>query len=108
MRRIISPTSSNTPTRLLLPSDIDQSVFLADDLLRSAITYKLIIVGEAAARISEETRRRFPEVPWTRIVGFRNQIVHGYFATDYSLVYSVASVQLPQLRKQAEAILDQS
>lgn len=46
-----------------------------------AVLYNLVVIGEAAARISGETRARAPEIPWTRIVGLRNLIAHEYFAS---------------------------
>jgi uncharacterized protein with HEPN domain len=45
-------------------------------------------------------------VPWAQIAGFRNRIVHGYFATDFDIVYSVATRQLPELRVDVVRILD--
>ncbi len=81
--------------------------FIENDLLRSTVSYKLIIIGEAAARISNETRQRFSDVPWKQIVGFRSQIVHGYFATDYAVVFSVAVSQLPVLRQRAIEMIRQ-
>lgn len=46
------------------------------------------------------------DVPWAQIIGFRNRIVHGYFATDYDIVYAVATRQLPELREKALLILE--
>lgn len=87
-----------------LVDGIQLADFVQNDLLRSTVTYKLLIIGEAASRISQESRNRFSDVPWTQIVGFRNQVAHGYFATDYSVVFSVATIQLPDLRRRVTEI----
>lgn len=49
----------------------DESRFLSDELLQSAVLQKLSVIGEAAARLSGETCTRAPQVPWKEIVGFR-------------------------------------
>lgn len=61
-------------------SDVDEETFLADELRQSAVLQKLIVIGEAAARIDRSFRAQFPDVPWTDIVGFRNIAVHAYFS----------------------------
>lgn len=65
----------------------------------------LLILGEAAARLSPALREGHPEVPWTGIVGMRNVLVHGYFAIDLDEVWGIAQRQLPTLRAQIESIL---
>jgi uncharacterized protein with HEPN domain len=50
----------------------------ADRMLRLAIERDLEIIGEAAARVSQEFRDAHPEIPLRRIVGLRNVIAHEY------------------------------
>jgi uncharacterized protein with HEPN domain len=80
--------------------------FLADDLLRSAVVQKLTIIGEAASRLSDDLRQRHPEIPWRRIVDFRNVLVHAYFRFDWPTIWTTATTDVPQLREQVAAILD--
>ena len=54
--------------------------FEDDDLNQLAILKSVEIIGEAASRISEETRAKHPNIPWPQIIGMRNRTVHGYFA----------------------------
>jgi uncharacterized protein with HEPN domain len=79
--------------------------FEADDLLLSAVTHKLIIIGEAAARISSEVRRRRPQVAWQDIIGLRNVAVHGYFDLDLATIWATATQDAPVLRQQILEIL---
>lgn len=88
--------------------DVDEGAFLADELLQSAVLQKLIVIGEAAARLPRPFRTQFPDVPWTDIVGFRNFAVHAYFAVDWSIVWNTAIHDVPQLRRQVVAILEQA
>lgn len=67
-------------------SSTSEADFLQNEVLRYAVAHQLIVVGEAAARISAELRQRYPSLPWTRIIGFRNVVVHEYFGTDWLVV----------------------
>lgn len=55
------------------------------------------IVGEAAARVSEDTKRAHPDIPWAEIVGMRNRLVHVYFDIDLQLVWATVRDDLPTL-----------
>lgn len=86
-------------------ADVDEAEFVADDLLRSAVLHKLAVIGEAAARVSPELRQANPGIPWADIVGFRNIVVHAYFAVDWRLVWNAATLDAPVLRRDIEALL---
>jgi len=68
--------------------------------------HHLQILGEAARGISEESRGRYPQVPWSKIVGFRNILVHHYFAIDPLELWQVVVVDLPPLKKEIGRILE--
>src|SRR5881394_4325738 len=70
-----------------------------DELLRSAIYYKFVIIGEALTqmrRLDEATFERISEVH--RIVGFRNQIIHGYPGIRDTITWQIIQDKLPILR----------
>lgn len=82
-----------------------EALFLQDELLRYAVAQQLAVVGEAAARISPELRQRYPSVPWTGIIGFRNVVVHEYFGIDWPLVWLTVTEQAPELRIQIAEVM---
>lgn len=86
--------------------DVTEDEFLESDLLQSAVVHKLTIIGEAAARIPETTRIRYPRINWRSIVGFRNLAVHVYYELDWGLVWTTATTQLDDLTEQVGLILD--
>src|SRR5512133_1194094 len=59
-----------------------------DHLWALGLTKALEIIGEAAARLSDETRLAIPDVPWDEIVAMRNRLVHVYFDIDMDQVWS--------------------
>lgn len=83
----------------------DFEAFQNSEMMRSAVVQKLAIIGEAAARVSEELRSRHTEVPWPRIVTFRNILIHAYFGADWNEVWRAARNRCPILREQVIGII---
>jgi uncharacterized protein with HEPN domain len=82
----------------------DRETFDRDKMLRVWCLHHIVIIGEAAARISETTRSLHPEVPWRAVIGMRNAVVHGYFQVDWQEVWNVVEHNLEPLRKSVAAI----
>lgn len=79
-----------------------------DRMLMLAITRALEVIGEAANRISPEDRLRFPEIPWIEIVGLRNRLAHEYAVIDLSIVWNIATSDIPTLLDILEEIIHHS
>ena len=79
--------------------------FLGDRTVRAAVLHEITVIGEAAARLPSEFRERHPEVPWAKIVAFRNLVVHEYFGLDWPIVWDTATTLVPVLRKQIAGVL---
>ena len=84
---------------------VEQEAFSQNDLLRSAILQKLIIIGEGAARLPREFQERHTEIEWKDIIAFRNIAVHAYFSVDWSIVWVTATKDVPELRSKIARIL---
>ena len=63
------------------------------------------IIGEAASRLSAETKEELPEITWGKVIGMRHRLVHGYFAVDYDIVWDVVQNHLPKLISQLESVV---
>jgi uncharacterized protein with HEPN domain len=83
----------------------DRKKFDDDKMLRVWCLHHLIIIGEAAARVSESTRAMHPAVPWRAVVGMRNAVVHGYFQMDWDEVWNAVERDLEPLRKAIAGIV---
>ena len=79
--------------------------FLGDDMVQAAVVRCIEVIGEAARLISEETRRRTPEIPWPLIVGMRHILAHDYAAVNLDRVYAVVKERLPELLKHLEPLV---
>ena len=74
-------------------------------MIQTWVLYHLQIIGEAARALSPEFTGQYAEVPWPRIVGMRNILVHNYFGIDVAIVWSVVERDLPSLKNQMASIL---
>jgi uncharacterized protein with HEPN domain len=86
-------------------ADTNMEAFYKSELVRSAVGHKLSVIGEAAARLSEELKSRHPQVAWAQIIAFRNILVHAYFGIDWNIVWGAAKNRCPILREQVAHIL---
>jgi uncharacterized protein with HEPN domain len=85
--------------------ETDFEGFQESELVRSAVVQKLAIIGEAAARVSDELTGRYSQIPWPQIVAFRNILVHAYFGIDWNEVWKAIKIDCPTLRQQVAGIL---
>ena len=73
-----------------------------------AMTRLLEILGEAAARVSETGRQTWPTIPWAKIVGLRNRLIHGYDKVDFDILWTTVVDDLPPLATALDACLEGS
>jgi len=81
-------------------------IFKSSRLVQDSVLYRLMIIGEAVAHVSEAIRRRYPNVEWSDIVAFRNFAVHGYFTLDLTITWNAAINNVPLLRGEIQTILE--
>jgi len=79
--------------------------FMAHSHWQDAVIRQLEIVGEATKRLSEELRARYPDVPWRRIAGLRDVLIHDYMGVDLEAVWQVSQNNVPKLKEQLRGIL---
>lgn len=82
-----------------------EGAFIDDRKTRDAIVRNLETVGEAVKNLSPATRAACPDVPWKRIAGMRDKLIHQYFGVNLPLVWNVIKRDIPSLRRAVESIL---
>jgi uncharacterized protein with HEPN domain len=80
-------------------ADID-----TDRQLNLALVRLLEIIGEAAARTSEEDRARYRTIPWPEIISLRNRLIHGYDSVDFDILWNIITKDLPPLIEKLESL----
>lgn len=76
----------------------------SDKMLLFAVVRAIEIIGEAASRITEETKTTAPNIPWRAISGMRNRLIHAYFDVDADFVWIAATQEAPALIRQLQAM----
>ena len=86
-------------------SGMDYEALDADSRTQAAIMYEIIVIGEAANRLSKEFRLQHSSIPWKDIVGMRNILAHQYDRVDSEVVWDAATQDIPELISLLEPLL---
>ncbi len=86
--------------------DMDYEDFLRDDMAKSAVIWKLQIIGEATKNIPKPIRSKYKELPWVDMAKMRDKISHLYFGINYRIVWGVIKKRLPQIKPIIKSILE--
>ncbi len=76
--------------------------FKEDSLIQDGVVRELEIVGEAARQVSESTKQKYKKIPWHKISGMRNKLIHEYFGVDIEVVWKTATKDLKTLKENLE------
>jgi uncharacterized protein with HEPN domain len=82
-----------------------RAAFLASEEMQDAVIRNVEVIGEAAKRVSNETRGRMPALDWKGICGMRDVLIHDYIGVDLDEVWNVASSRIPELQGVLEQFL---
>jgi uncharacterized protein with HEPN domain len=77
--------------------------FMAEQLLQDAVIRNFEVIGEAANRLSADLRNR-SGFPWSKVIAFRNRLIHGYWSVDLPLVWDVIEHELPDLKAEVQRL----
>lgn len=84
--------------------NISLEEFTSNDILNCAISFKFIQISENAKQLPNSLISAYPSIPWQKINGLRNRIVHDYGSVQLDIIYNTATKDLPTLLKQLQDI----
>lgn len=78
--------------------------FIDDDKTIDAVVRNFEIIGEAASRIHPDFQIESSQIPWKKLKGYRNRLIHEYFGVDYQIVWDIISDDLNLLIEKLKKI----
>jgi len=84
---------------------VDQAAFKANVEKRWAVVSQLLIIGEAARRLSQAFRDQHADIPWRRLAAMRNRLIHEYDKINWELVWRTATTEVPRLQAELEPLV---
>jgi uncharacterized protein with HEPN domain len=82
-------------TRFIAPG---KEAFMASEETQDAVIRNVEVIGEAAKRVSSDTRSQLSSLDWKAICGMRDVLIHDYIGVDIDEVWNIASSRIPELQ----------
>ena len=84
--------------------DIAENEFEINEEKQDAVIRRLEIIGEAVKNVPDSVREKYPEIPWRNLAGLRDVVIHQYFGVSIGMIWKVAKVDVPKLKRQFRKI----
>ncbi len=86
-------------------AEIDRDDFLEETQVQDAVIRRLEIIGEAAKNLPKSFMAENIDIPWKKLAGLRDVLIHAYFGVDKELVWKIIEKDIPKLKKQISKLI---
>lgn len=69
--------------------------FLSDEKTIESVLFNFAVIGEAASKIPKAIREKNDHIPWQKMIGMRNVVIHEYFRIDFEILWNTIHQDLP-------------
>jgi len=87
--------------------DTEEEKFFDDSQIQDSVLRRLEVIGEAAKNVPHDFREKYPDIPWKKIAGLRDVLIHEYFGVNFDRVWKIAKEDLPNLKEKVSEIRNQ-
>ena len=81
--------------------------FMKNRMIQDAVLRNFEVIGEATKRLSDKAKSRCPDIPWRRVAGLRDVLIHDYMGVDLEEIWRVVEQHLPALRTAIQRLLEE-
>jgi uncharacterized protein with HEPN domain len=78
-----------------------------DKVLMRALERSIEIIGEAAKKIDDEFKSKYPHIEWKKMAGTRDHLIHNYMGIDYDIFWDIIENKIPDLHYFIKEILEE-
>lgn len=78
--------------------DMEKKEFQKNELVIDAVLRNLELIGEASKRLSDDFKNRNPQLPWKKIIGLRNIVIHAYSDVDIDIIWDIIKKNIPETK----------
>ena len=93
-------------TRIETYTSVGREEFMTTPHWQDAVIRQLEIVGEATKQLSDDLRTAHPDIPWRRIAGLPDVLIHRYMSVDLDAVWTITQTEGPRLKQRLLTILE--
>lgn len=89
---------ANAAQRILAFTDgMEESTFVEDSRTHLAVQHQMMVIGEAAKRLSPDSRNELDCIPWSAVARMRDRLIHGYDTVDLEVIWDTVQRSVPDL-----------
>ncbi len=82
----------------LIVNDVNYDIFESSENDQDVVLRRFQIIGEATRKLPDEIKDRHPDIPWKKMIDFRNFVVHEYHRINYRIIWDTALIELPKIK----------
>jgi len=83
---------------------ITKDEFMGSTQIQDAVLRRIEVIGEAVKNVPDEVKQKHPNIPWRRIAGMRDLLIHEYFGVDLDLTWKVTKEDIAALKREISKI----
>lgn len=86
--------------------DLTRELFEEKEMVIDAVLRNLELIGEASKNLSEDFKKQYSNIPWKKIIGLRNIVIHAYSNVDLDIIWDIITINIPETKESIKKIYE--
>ncbi len=87
--------------------DLTRELFEKEEVVVDAVLRNLELLGEASRKLPEDFKTKHSEIPWKKVIGLRNIVIHEYAEIDFDIIWEIITKNIPETKRSIEKIYNE-